>query len=78
MRKGKINLEPRRLAVVADQSGLRSLAINRESIFLSCELRQSHTDPFDCLLYGQAKKEEMRLLTIDRTLSSFGAVIHRF
>jgi PIN domain nuclease of toxin-antitoxin system len=40
---------------------------------LSCELQQKHGDPFDRLLYAQAKHFGYRLLSIDRTLSEFGS-----
>lgn len=46
-RKGKIALQPRRIAEQALTNGLRPLAIQLEAVLLSCELRQSHADPFD-------------------------------
>lgn len=74
-RKGKIAAQPRRVAQQALQNGLRPLAIDLESLLLSCELQQAHPDPFDRLLYAQAKAGGYRLLSIDRTLASFGAVV---
>jgi PIN domain nuclease of toxin-antitoxin system len=38
-------------------------------------LRQSHGDPFDRLLYAQARHAGFRLLSIDRTVATFGAVV---
>jgi PIN domain nuclease of toxin-antitoxin system len=74
-RKGKIALEPRRIVEQALASGLRPLPIQLEALLLSCELRQSHGDPFDRLLYSQARLANQRLLSIDRTLGSFGATV---
>jgi PIN domain nuclease of toxin-antitoxin system len=74
-RKGKIGVQPRRIAQQALTNGLRALPIEPEALLVSCELRQAHDDPFDRLLYAQAKCAAMRLLSIDRTLAGFGAVV---
>jgi PIN domain nuclease of toxin-antitoxin system len=74
-RKGKIALQPRRLADQAFANGLRSLPIQIEPLLVSCELRQTHPDPFDRLLYAQALHAGFRLLSIDRSLATFGAVM---
>lgn len=74
-RKGKIAVQPRKIFREAIRSGLRSLAIHQEALILSSELRLSHTDPFDRLLYAQAKHAGYRLLTVDRKLSRLGAVV---
>lgn len=74
-RKGKIALQPRRLVEQAMANGLRPLAVQMEAMLLSCELRQSHADPFDRLLYAQARMAGCRLLSIDRELASFGSVV---
>ena len=74
-RKGKIALQPQRILTQAIANGLRSLPIHQEALLLSCELRQAHADPFDRLLYAQAKHGGYRLLTIDRKLATLGAVI---
>lgn len=74
-RKGKIAVQPRRIAEQAFTNGLRSLPITLETILLSSELRQSHGDPFDRLLYAQARHAGFRLLSIDRALANFGAVV---
>jgi PIN domain nuclease of toxin-antitoxin system len=72
-RKGKISLQPRRIAEQAVRDRFRPMPITLESILLSSELRQRHRDPFDRLLYAQARERGCRLLTIDRTLAQFGA-----
>ena len=72
-RKGKINLQPRRVVEQALRDGFRLHALSLEPILLSCELRQKHGDPFDRLLYAQAKHMGYRLLSVDRALSEFGA-----
>lgn len=76
-RKGKIAIQPRRLADQAFANGLRPLPIQMEPLLVSCKLRQSHGDPFDCLLYAQARHGGYGLLSIDRTLSTLGAVVIR-
>lgn len=74
-RKGKIKLQPRRVFEQALQDGLRKLPLSIDSILLSCELRHTHGDPFDRLLYAQAKLLDYRLLSVDRTLNEFGAQV---
>ncbi len=74
-RKGKINLQPRRVAEQALRDGFRMVPVSLEPILLSCELRQSHGDPFDRLLYAQAKHLGYRLLSVDRTLGEFGSQV---
>jgi PIN domain nuclease of toxin-antitoxin system len=76
-RRGKLGIAPRRLVDQALKDGFRMLAIGLEPILMSCELRQAHADPFDRLLYAQARHHGYALLTIDRKLSAFGARIHR-
>jgi PIN domain nuclease of toxin-antitoxin system len=72
-RKGKIAVQPRRILKQAIANGLRPLPILLESLLASCESRQAHGDPFDRLLYAQAKHGGFRLLTIDRKLAALGA-----
>ena len=74
-RKGKINLQPRRVLEQALRDGFRPLALDVESMLLSSELRQDHGDPFDRLLYAQAKQQGLRLMTMDRTLAAFGTTV---
>ena len=56
-------------------NGLRPLPIQLEALLVSSELRQAHGDPFDRLLYAQARLAGQRLLSIDRTLAGFGTVM---
>jgi len=74
-RKGKIALRPRRLADQAFANGLRPLPIQMEPLLVSCELRHKHGDPIDRILYAPARHGGFRLLSIDRTLATFGAVV---
>lgn len=74
-RKGKIALQPRRIALQAIHNGLRALAISQEALLVSSELRHSHGDPFDRLLYAQARVAGWRLLSMDRTLETLGATV---
>ena len=66
--------EPRRILKQAIANGLRPLPLHQEPLLASCESRQAHGDPFDRLLYAQAKHGGFRLLTIDRKLAALGAV----
>lgn len=74
-RKGKIGLQPRRIVEQALRDRFRQMAITLEAILLSNELRQRHGDPFDRLLYAQARTSGCRLLSIDRALAGFGAQV---
>ena len=74
-RKGKIAVQPRRIAEQALRNGLRPLPVTQQAMILSCEMKHDHADPFDRLLYAQAKTERMRLLSIDRALAGLGAVV---
>lgn len=76
-RKGKIALQPRRIVEQALRDRFRPLPITLEAMLLSSELRHKHGDPFDRLLYAQARENDCRLLTIDRTLAEFGARVLR-
>lgn len=71
-RTGKLSLEPRVAAREALAVGVQHLTISSEAVLLSCELKQAHGDPFDRLLYAQAKLHGLRLLSVDRTLLTFG------
>lgn len=74
-RKGKIAIQPRRVADQAFANGLRPLPIQMEPLLVSCELRHKHGDPFDRILYAQARHGGFRLLSIDRSLATFGAAV---
>jgi PIN domain nuclease of toxin-antitoxin system len=76
-RKGKINLQPRVIANAALASGLQELSISLEAILVSSELKTEHGDPFDRLLYAQAKCEKLKLLTVDEKIPKFGAAVLR-
>ena len=74
-RTGKLSLEPRVASREALGMGLQQMAICTEAVLVSCEWKQAHGDPFDRLLYAQAKVHGLCLLSVDRTLSTFGATI---
>lgn len=76
-RKGKLNVQPRVAAQAATQMGLRECAITQEAILVSSELASEHGDPFDRLLYAQARCARMRLLTVDEKIPKFGAAVLR-
>lgn len=72
-RKGKIGLQPRRVLEQAQRDGFLPMPISIEAILVSSELRQKHGDPFDRLLYAQARTNKCALLSIDRALATFGS-----
>jgi PIN domain nuclease of toxin-antitoxin system len=74
-RRGKIGIQPRRIVDQALKDGFRMMAIALEHILISCELRQKHDDPFDRLLYAQARHHSYRLLSIDRKIRAFGTQV---
>lgn len=74
-RTGKLSLAPRAALSEALAMGARQLAISSEAVLVSCELKQAHGDPFDRLLYAQAKLHGLRLLSVDRTLLTFGTTV---
>lgn len=76
-RKGKINVQPRTIADAAVACGLHELGIELEAILVSSELKTQHGDPFDRLLYAQAKVARLKLLTIDEKIPKFGAAVVR-
>ena len=76
-RKGKIAVQPRRIAEQALANGLTPLPMVREALLLSSELHTDHGDPFDRLLFAQARHGGFRLLSIDRHLQALGAVVLR-
>ena len=76
-RKGMIAVQPRRIAEQALANGLTPLPMVREALLLSSELHTDHGDPFDRLLFAQARHGGFRLLSIDRQLQALGAVVLR-
>ena len=52
-------------------------SIDLEAILISSELKTQHGDPFDRLLYAQAKHGKLKLLTVDDKIPKFGAAVIR-
>ena len=74
-KRGKIARKPRQFLQDAVENGLVELPVSVDAMILSCELQHTHSDPFDRLLYAQAKLNKLRLLTADATLKEFGTVV---
>ena len=72
MRLGKLALgvSLRLLPELIERMGLVMLVINPEHVLATVEPEPATRDPFDRLLLGQCQVENMRLVTLDRTLSS--------
>lgn len=59
---------------VLDERARRAIT-GAEAVWFSEASRHAHDDPFDRMLYAQAKVAGWKLLSMDRTLRSFGTVI---
>jgi PIN domain nuclease of toxin-antitoxin system len=72
MRLGKLALgvSPRLLPELIERMGLGMLVINPEHVLATVEPEPATRDPFDRLLLCQCQVENMRLVTLDRALSS--------
>jgi PIN domain nuclease of toxin-antitoxin system len=76
-RKGKIDVQPRAIAAAALSVGLQELPIALEAVLISSELETDHGDPFDRLLYAQARHGKLKLLTVDEKIPRFGTAVVR-
>jgi PIN domain nuclease of toxin-antitoxin system len=72
MRLGKLALgvSLRLLPELIERMGLGMLVINPEHVLATVEPEPATRDPFDRLLLCQCQVENMRLVTLDRALSS--------
>ena len=74
-RAGKLKAQPSEVMRDLIALSVMELPVANESIFISCEMRQQHPDPFDRLLYAQAKHHKMKFLTADRQRLAFGTTV---
>lgn len=65
-------VDPREIAEMATEVGFTLLPITAEHAVAIADLPTLHGDPFDRMLFAQAKVEPMRLLTADRRLADYG------
>lgn len=49
--------------------------VSTEAMLLSCAVQQEDSDQFDSLLYLQANRAKLRLLTVNSTFREFGSVV---
>jgi prevent-host-death family protein len=56
---------------------VRLVPVRQQASLISSELKSEHGDPFDRLLYAQAKHGKLRLLTVDEKIPLFGSAILR-
>jgi PIN domain nuclease of toxin-antitoxin system len=54
------------------QTGARELPIQSAHVIAAADLPPVHRDPFDRLLIGQSQVEQLRLVTADNTIRSYG------
>ena len=74
-RLGKIDADPAELAETIAASGFKELPIRAAHGAAAASLPLYHTDPFDRMLIAQAIFEPLKLLTVDKTLAQYGAMV---
>jgi len=57
--------------------GRHELPIELEAVLISAELKTEHGDPFNRLLYAQAKHGRLKQLPVDGQIAKFGAAVIR-
>lgn len=74
---GRIDVDPGELLRSLETGGFASLPVTNRHALAVATLPAIHGDPFDRLLVAQSKVEGMSLLTHDRILSAYGALVVR-
>jgi PIN domain nuclease of toxin-antitoxin system len=70
--RGDFQVDPLALRMGLLREGFRELPIQVEHVLAVQKLPWIHRDPFDRLLVAQAAREQLTLLTADRTLLGYG------
>lgn len=73
--RADFRVDPVALRVGLAGNGWAELPITAGHALEVAELPRLHADPFDRILIAQARREGWPLLTCDRTLESYGAVV---
>jgi PIN domain nuclease of toxin-antitoxin system len=74
---GKLEVDPAALVAGIDASGLASLSITPRHALAVAGLPSLHKDPFDRMLIAQAISDGLLLLTSDRALDGYTALVRR-
>lgn len=73
--KAEFNVAPRAFRDDLLDNKFEELQIDAEHIFALADLPMLHRDPFDRLLVAQARAEGIQLLTADKLLADYGAIV---
>ena len=72
---GRIDVDPGEFVRTLESGGFTALPITSRHAVAVAELPEIHRDPFDRLLVAQSRVEQMSLLTHDKVLSGYGALV---
>jgi PIN domain nuclease of toxin-antitoxin system len=74
---GRLDADPAALVAGIEASGFEPLPITARHALATAGLPALHKDPFDRMLIAQAITEGMVLLTADRQLEGYSALVRR-
>jgi PIN domain nuclease of toxin-antitoxin system len=72
---GRLDVDPAELARALDDGGFKPLPVTAHHAIAVAALPAFHRDPFDRLLVAQSKVEHLSLLTQDKVLAEYGAMV---
>jgi PIN domain nuclease of toxin-antitoxin system len=74
---GRIALDPAELTEALEGGGFTPLPVTSSHAVAVATLPSIHRDPFDRLLVAQSRVEHLSLLTHDKILAEYGALVVR-
>jgi PIN domain nuclease of toxin-antitoxin system len=72
---GRLDVDPAELVRALDDGGFKALPITSQPAIAGAALPEIHRDPFDRLLVAQSRVEQLSLLTQDKVLAEYGAML---
>lgn len=72
---GRIDVDPAELVQALEIGGFAALPVTSRHAVAVTQLPEIHRDPFDRLLVAQSRVEQLALLTHDKLLSGYGALV---
>jgi PIN domain nuclease of toxin-antitoxin system len=72
---GRIDVDPGAFVQKLESGGFTALPVTSRHAVAVAELPDIHRNPFDRLLVAQSRVEQMSLLTHDKALSGYGALV---
>jgi PIN domain nuclease of toxin-antitoxin system len=72
---GRIAVDPNEFTDALESGGFTSVPVTNRHAVAVTALPHLHRDPFDRLLVAQSRVEHMSLLTHDRALAGYGALV---